>query len=88
VRFNANDERESQNRQSVAGRSTVNRGSLVSKGGFSSRGMARKKWNEVFAETSNKLDIYEEFIQTCFNVVREIVNELPLDSNRREYLPI
>ena len=54
----------------------------------SRRGLARKRWNEIFAETTNKLEIYEDFIHNCYNVVRDIVNELPLDANRKDYLPI
>jgi hypothetical protein len=34
----------------------------------------RKKWNEIFAETNNRLEVYEDFMHTCHNIVREIIN--------------
>ena len=41
------------------------------KGNFNSKNnFSRKKWNEIFAENNNKLDTYEDFVQSSFNVVR------------------
>jgi hypothetical protein len=27
-------------------------------------------------------------VHCCYNIVRDVVNELPLDANRKDYLPI